>query len=147
MLLYNQGEAAARGSSPQGGQRTVSRFLAIAIGGALGALARYGVGSLISNRAGSRFPYATFVINITACFVIGFIVTYLARRPEINSFWRYLVPVGFVGAYSTFSTFELEIFVQLETSAFLPASLYVLGSLLVGLLAVWFGVVLGRAVS
>ena len=124
----------------------MSRFLAIAIGGALGALARYAVGSFIGNRIGGRFPYPTLAINITACFVIGFIVTYLARRPELNSLWRYLIPIGFVGAYSTFSTFELEIFVQLETSAFLPASLYILGSLLFGLIAVWLGVLLGRVV-
>ena len=125
----------------------MSRFVAIAIGGSLGALARYAAGSFISNRTGGRFPYSTFVVNLTACFLIGFILTYLARRPELNSFWRYLIPIGFVGAYSTFSTFEWEIFVQLETSAFLPASLYVLGSVLGGLLAVWLGVVLARVAS
>ena len=122
----------------------MSKFFAIAFGGALGALARYAVHSLVSHRLGNRFPYGTLVINITACFLIGFVLTWFARRPDLNHFWRFLVPVGFIGAYSTFSTFEWEVFVNLETGAFLPASLYVLGSLGCGLLAVWLGVVLAR---
>ena len=59
---------------------------------------------------GTRFPYGTFVINLTACLIIGFSLTWMGRRTEINPAWRFLIPIGFVGAYSTFSTFEWETF-------------------------------------
>jgi CrcB protein len=96
---------------------------------------------------GTRFPYGTFVINITACAIIGFSLALLGVRSELNPAWRFLVPVGFVGAYSTFSTFEWETFSSLEAGGFLIASLYVVLSLLLGLLAVWCGVVVARSLS
>jgi CrcB protein len=110
----------------------------------LGSLARYLVGSTIINRMGNRFPYGTFVINLTACVIIGFSLTLLNRRTGLDPAWRYLIPIGFVGAYSTFSTFEWEIFTSLQTSAFLIAALYVSLSVLLGLLAVWLGALLAR---
>jgi CrcB protein len=122
----------------------LQKYFLIAIGGALGSLARYVVGSTIVNRMGNRFPYGTFVINLTACVIIGFSLTLLNRRTGLDPAWRYLIPVGFVGAYSTFSTFEWEIFTSLQTSAFLIAALYVSLSVLLGLLAVWLGALLAR---
>src|ERR1700744_31802 len=122
----------------------LQKFLLIAIGGALGSIARYVVGSTITNRMGTRFPYGTFVINLTACLIIGFFLAAAGRRAEINPAWRFLIPIGFVGAYSTFSTFEWETFVHLQTSDFLIAALYVSLSILLGLVAVWAGVVLAR---
>ena len=82
----------------------MQKYLLIALGGALGALARYWIGAAVSSRTGTRFPYGTFIINITACIIIGFSLTYLSRRVDLNPAWRYLIPIGFVGAYSTFST-------------------------------------------
>ncbi len=120
------------------------RIFAVALGGALGALARYGAAVLFTNRLGRPPIVGTFTINITACFLIGVVLTLLARRPEIDPFWRYLVPVGFIGAYSTFSTFEWEIFLNLEIGAFATASLYLVGSIVCGLVAVWFGALLAR---
>lgn len=96
------------------------------------------------NRMGTRFPYGTFVINLTACVIIGFSLTWLDRRTGMNPAWRFLIPVGFVGAYSTFSTFEWEIFTKLQTGAFVIAALYVSLSVLFGLLAVWLGSLLAR---
>ena len=81
---------------------------------------------------------------MTACVLIGFVLTLLARRPEIDPVWRYLVPVGFIGAYSTFSTFEWEIFFSLEAGAFAVASAYLVGSIVCGLAAVWLGAALAR---
>jgi len=124
----------------------LQKYLLIATGGALGSLARYGVGSLVANRMGTRFPYGTFVINLTACLIIGFSLTWMERHTAVNPAWRFLIPIGFVGAYSTFSTFEWEIFSTLRAGAFLVAALYVSLSLLLGLLAVWLGVVLARLV-
>ena len=117
----------------------MEKYLCIAIGGALGSIARYWVGSTVSDRLGTKFPYGTFVINMTACVIIGFAVTYLSRRAELNAAWRYLVPVGFVGAYSTFSTYEWETLSNLRSGALVLAALYAVGSLIVGLVAVWGG--------
>jgi fluoride exporter len=122
----------------------LQKYLLIAIGGALGSLIRYLVGSTVNNRMGTRFPYGTLVINLTACLIIGFFLAAVGRRPEVNPALRFLIPIGFVGAYSTFSTFEWETFVHLQTGDFLIAALYVSLSILLGLLAVWAGVVLAR---
>jgi len=125
----------------------LQKYILIAVGGSLGSIARYWIGSTIASRMGTKFPYGTFVINVTACVIIGFSLTLLASRTEINPAWRFLVPIGFVGAYSTFSTFEWEIFTNLQTGAFLIASSYVVLSLVFGLAGVWGGVVIARAIS
>ena len=122
----------------------MQKYLWIAAGGALGALARYWVGAFIGGRMGSKFPYGTFVINITACVIIGFSLTYLGKRVEINPAWRYLIPIGFVGAYSTFSTYEWETLSTLRSGAFALAALYSIGSLLLGLVATWCGIALAE---
>ena len=125
----------------------MQKYLLIAVGGALGSIARYWVGSTIAGRMGTRFPYGTFVINLTACLIIGFSITYLGKRVGLNPAWRYLIPVGFVGAYSTFSTYEWETLSTLRSGAFALASLYALGSLILGLVAVWLGAALAETVS
>lgn len=122
----------------------MQKYLLIAVGGALGSVARFWVGSTIAGRLGTKFPYGTFVINISACIIIGFSLAFLGKRTEINPAWRFLVPVGFVGAYSTFSTFEWETFSNLQTGAFLIAALYVVLSLFLGLVGVWCGVLIAR---
>jgi CrcB protein len=125
----------------------LQKYLFIAVGGALGSLARFWVGSTITNRWGTKFPYGTFVVNITACLVIGFTLALLERRAELNVAWRFLIPIGFIGAYSTFSTFEWETFSNLQTGAFFIAALYVVLSCILGLAAVWFGVLIARLFS
>jgi CrcB protein len=122
------------------------KYIAIAIGGALGALTRYWVGSAVTTRLGSRFYYGTLVVNISACVIIGLALTYLSRREGLADFWRYLIPVGFIGAYSTFSTFEFETFSFLENGAYFLACLYVVLSVIAGLAATWVGVRLGRLI-
>ena len=125
----------------------MQRYLLIALGGALGSVARYWVGSTIANRMGSKFPYGTFVINMTACVIIGFSLTFMARRVELNSAWRFLVPVGFIGAYSTFSAYEWETLSTVRSGAYLLAAVYAIGSLIFGLAAVWGGSALAEIVS
>jgi fluoride exporter len=120
----------------------VQRYLLIAVGGALGSIVRYWVGSTIAGRAGTRFPYGTLVINLTACVVIGFTMTYFARRAELNPAWRFLLAIGFIGSYSTFSTYEWETLSTLRSGAFFLAAVYALGSLVLGLAATWCGTVL-----
>jgi CrcB protein len=125
----------------------LQKYLLIAAGGALGSIARYWVGSTVAGRMGTRFPYGTFVINLTACLIIGFSLTYLGKRIELSAAWRYLVPVGFIGAYSTFSTYEWETLSTLRAGAFAMAALYALGSLVLGLVATWLGVILADTIA
>jgi len=122
----------------------LQKYLMIAIGGALGSVARYWVGSTISGRVGVRFPYGTLVVNLTACLVIGFTLTYLGKRADLDPAWRFLIPIGFVGAYSTFSTYEWETLSTLRSGAFFLAGLYAIGSLVLGLIAVWGGAALAE---
>lgn len=117
----------------------MQKYLLIAFGGALGSIARYWVGSTIAGRMGTKFPYGTFLINMTACVLIGFSLTLLARRADMNPAWRFLIPVGFIGAYSTFSTYEWETLSTVRSGAFLLAALYAVSSLVLGLAAVWGG--------
>jgi CrcB protein len=121
---------------------TLQKYLLIAAGGALGSILRYWVGSAISGRAGTRFPFGTLVINLTACVIIGFTLTYFGKRADLNPAWRFLVPIGFIGAYSTFSTYEWETLSTLRSGAFFLATLYAAGSLILGLAATWGGAAL-----
>jgi CrcB protein len=125
----------------------MQKYLLIAVGGALGSIARYWVGSTISGRMGTKFPYGTFVINVTACILIGFSITYLGKRVDLSPAWRFLIPVGFIGAYSTFSTYEWETLSTLRSGAFALASLYAVASLILGLAAAWLGAALAEAIS
>lgn len=118
----------------------------VGIGGFIGAIARFWLGSYIGERMGSRFPYGTFVINISGSFLIGLILTVLTDKAHLSPNWRYFVPVGFIGAYTTFSTFEYETFVRIQDGQLLTGSLNILLSVLLGFLAVWIGTMAGRVV-
>jgi CrcB protein len=125
----------------------LQRYLFIAIGGALGSVARFWVGTAVASRMGTRFPFGTLVINISACLIIGLSLEVLNRHVSLSPSWRFLVPIGFVGAYSTFSTFEWETFSNLSHGAFWIAILYVTVSLVSGLVAVALGVALAKAIA
>jgi len=124
----------------------LQRYLLIALGGGLGSIAHYWVSVTVGGRLGMRFPFGTLVVNLTACLVIGFALTWLGQRAEVSPAWRYLVAVGFIGAYSTFSTYEWETLSTLRSGAFALASIYALGSLALGLAATWCGAALAEAI-
>jgi len=79
--------------------------------------------------------------------IIGFSLTYLGRRADLNPAWRYLIPIGFVGAYSTFSTYEWETLSTMRSGAFFLAALYAVGSFVLGLIAVWGGSLLAEMLT
>ena len=125
----------------------MTKYLLVGIGGALGSVLRFWAGGYITNRMGTRFPYGTFAINVTASFLIGFIVTLMAERAHWDANWLYLIPIGFIGGYSTFSTFEFESFRLLQDGEMILAALNLVGSVVCGFVSVWLGVITGRVVG
>lgn len=119
------------------------KYVVVGMGGFLGAVARYVVGNYIGSRYGVRFPYGTFVINMSGCFLIGLILTLLARTTA-SPYWRYAIPIGFIGAYTTFSTFEFETLRAVQDGQVTTGLLNVALSVVVGFLAVWTGAAIGR---
>jgi CrcB protein len=117
----------------------------IAVGGALGALARYGLDEAIGRRAGS-FPWGILVVNITGAFLIGFMVEALEPRFEDSTWVRTAVITGFLGAYTTFSTLSLDTYRLLDAGRVGLALANSVGSLTLGVIAVWLGLKAGRAV-
>lgn len=121
-------------------------FLVIGIGGFLGATARYGVAVWIGQRWGKSFPLGTFVINITGSFLIGLLMSLLTERFMVNPQWRLFLVVGFLGAYTTFSTFEYETGALLRDGEWLFACANVVLSVLAGFVALKLGEILARSI-
>ncbi|HEY1332279.1 MAG TPA: fluoride efflux transporter CrcB [Actinomycetota bacterium] len=117
----------------------------ISVAGAAGALARYGLDGLISRRA-TLFPWGTFVVNVTGAFLLGFLFTMLAERLSVAPWVRSTVTIGFLGAYTTFSTLSFETYRLLQDGAVGLAAANALGSISSGIVAVYLGVILARAV-
>ena len=120
------------------------RYLVVGLGGFLGAIARYSVGLWIETFWRRDFPLATFLVNVTGCFVLGLFLTLATERMSITLPMRLLVATGFIGAYTTFSTFEYETQRLTTTGAFGWALVNVLTSVVAGYAAVQLGVMLGR---
>ena len=114
----------------------LKQCLVVGAGGFFGAVARFLVTTAVSSRYGHQFPWATFVINVSGSFVLGLLATLIAGQVLTNPNWRLGVTVGFIGAYTTFSTFEYE-------SALLGVSWPALGNLLGSVLAGYGAVRLG----
>jgi fluoride exporter len=110
------------------------QLLLVAIFGAVGTLARYGLQGLVHLRAGSAFPYGTLLVNLTGCFFLGLIGQFTMNRMVLPADWRMAITVGFFGGYTTFSSFGWETAKMLEDGEWLGATAYVGASVLAGLL-------------
>lgn len=121
-------------------------FVIIGVGGALGAVTRYGIALWVGQRWGRSFPLGTFVINVSGSFLIGLLMTLLAERFAVNPQWRLLLVVGFLGAYTTFSTFEYETGALLKDGELAFAMLNVILSVVVGFIALKLGEMLGKTI-
>ena len=121
------------------------RTIWVGIAGFFGATARYALGGFISERTRGAFPWETLVINVSGCFALGFIFTLLTERFMPNPTVRIALTVGFLGAYTTFSTFAFETMRLAQDGAMLLASINIVASVGVGLLAVYAGTWAGRA--
>jgi CrcB protein len=124
----------------------MARYVLIALGGAAGAVARYQIAAAIQSRLPFVFPWGTFVVNVTGCFVMGCAMALLTERIGAHQNWRFLVPIGFIGAYTTFSTFEFETYRAVVEGTWFAAGANVLGSVVAGYVALWLGIALGRLV-
>ncbi|MGE5324805.1 MAG: fluoride efflux transporter CrcB [Actinomycetota bacterium] len=125
----------------------MGKYVMVGLGGCLGAIARFWLGGLVYQKIGTRFPYGTLVVNISGSFLLGFVITLLTERTHLNANWRYLIPIGFIGAYTTFSTFEWETLGAIRDGQLLVAGLNVILSVVFGFIAVWLGVLAGRVVA
>ena len=116
------------------------QYLWVGIGGFLGANARYIAGRFIHTHLGTSFPWGTGIVNVTGAFLIGVIFTLLTDRVIADPMWRQLMIVGFLGGYTTFSSYTWEAVGLMQDGRWLPALGYVLGSNLLGLLACFGGI-------
>ncbi len=124
----------------------LGKILSIAIGGAFGAVARYLINISPLSSVFDKFPLPTFVINITGSFLIGFLMILFADKFSSSENLRMAIIVGFLGAFTTFSTFEMELFGLVREKQLITAFLYLALSVMVGFLGVVAGVSLGRRV-
>lgn len=122
------------------------QYLLVAVGGALGAVSRLVVSTWVAQRFGASFPYGTFAVNITGSLVLGFILTLATERASFPPEIRPLIAVGFIGAYTTFSTFSWETVQLLVAGNLLEGGLNLAVSLAVGLVAILAGTALARAI-
>lgn len=123
---------------------TAVKIFSIAVGGAFGAVARYLINISPMARLFGKFPFPTFFINITGSFLIGFLLILLTDKVEVSDNLRLAIIVGFLGAFTTFSTFEMEIYGLTQERQFAMALLYLVLSVVVGFIGVLAGVWLGR---
>ena len=106
------------------------------VGGGLGSALRFGLGKLFISSL-NKFPTATFLVNMIGCLLIGLFVAYFSKSE--NSFYKLLLVTGFCGGFTTFSTFSNESIILLKNNQFTLAVIYILSSLIVGLLATFLG--------
>lgn len=125
----------------------MENFLLISIGAILGANLRYWVGDWVAQKFGTAFPYGTLLINVSGSLVIGFLLTLIAERVVLDPRWRLFLVVGFLGAYTTFSTYMFDSFSLIEKGQLVPGLMNLLGSAALGIIAVGSGVFLGRMVA
>jgi CrcB protein len=125
--------------------KTLSTAFWVGLGGFLGANARYFLGLWARNRMGITFPWGTFIINVSGSFMLGMVMTLVnLKLIPFSDHLRLIFAIGFIGAYTTFSTYEYESHALLEDGSWMLASANLLGSLAAGLVAVRLGVLLVR---
>lgn len=115
------------------------KYLLIVLCGGAGCLVRYLAGTVLAARYGSRFPWGTLAVNVSGSFLIGLIMTVLTERVIVNPNWRLALVVGFLGGYTTFSSFEWETYSAVRAGGFWLGAINVIGSVTLGYAAVWLG--------
>lgn len=119
----------------------------IATGGALGAMARHGVGLLAAQALGDRFPWGTFAVNALGSFVLGFLFQWFLAREGASEGVRLMAMTGFLGAFTTFSTYSVQSVRLLQDGELALAGANVVGNVVAGLGLAWLGILAARALS
>lgn len=122
----------------------MAKYLLVMLGGGLGAVSRFVVGTLIARSYSALFPLGTFLINVTGSFAIGILMMFFVNRPSIHANWRLFLVTGILGGYTTFSSFEWETLAALRGEASSVALFYVLLSVGLGLCGAWAGAMLSN---
>jgi len=122
----------------------IQQLASVAIGGAAGAVMRWLVASGVQKMAGGAFPWGTFAVNALGSFLLGFLFVWLIERSTASELVRLAVTVGFLGAFTTFSTYSLESVRLLQEGAFSLAFVNIIGQVMICLLLTWVGVQLAR---
>jgi fluoride exporter len=122
----------------------MTKYLVVLLGGGLGAVARFYVGTVVARFYSGAFPAGTFLINITGSFLIGVLMTLFLNRSALNANWRLFLVTGILGGYTTFSSFEWEALTTLRTGAAAISLLYMGSSVVLGLGAAWVGFILAN---
>lgn len=122
----------------------IKTILIIALGGAIGSVLRYLTSLFVARYWENHFPLATFITNSIGCFLIGLFIGFLDKQQLANSDLKWFLITGFCGGYTTFSTFGYENFSLLQSQQSLMAFTYIASSVIVGLMAVWFGLFVSK---
>ena len=120
------------------------QYVAVALGAMLGAHLRFLVTTWVAERLAPDFPYGTFLVNVSGAFAIGLVLSFLGERVGINPLWRLFFATGFLGGYTTFSSYAWEVLTLVQDGDWLPASGYIVGSNVLGFAGVWLGAALAR---
>jgi CrcB protein len=126
--------------------KDMETFLLISLGAILGANLRYWLGGWVAGRLGTSFPYGNLIINLTGSFILGFFMTLAVERLLLDPRWRILFAVGFLGSYTTFSSYTFESLSLILDNQWLLGLLNLFGSAFLGGLAVFLGIILARAI-
>lgn len=124
----------------------MDQILAIAIGGSIGALSRYFTAIKINQFLGASFPYGILFVNVAGSFLIGLLSTILVERLQLPPFWRGGILIGFLGGFTTFSSFALDTVKLFEQGSITAASLNIVSNVIFCLLATLMGIFLGRTI-
>lgn len=122
------------------------QLLMVGAGGALGAIGRYLLSTWVYSLAGRAFPWGTLAVNLLGSLLIGFLSVWLLERVTLSAEMRALLVVGFLGAFTTFSTFSLETLVLLEEGAVVKAGINITASVLTCIFAAWMGTLVAKAI-
>jgi len=125
---------------------TLGQLAAIMLGGAFGAASRYGVSLLAVQLLGKGFPYGTLIVNVLGSLLMGFLSIYFLTKTNLDPMVRMAVLVGFLGSFTTFSTFSMDTLMLLESGAVAKGLLNIALSVSLSLLAVWIGMLIARSI-
>ncbi len=122
----------------------MNQIVAIAVGGATGALLRFWVSGWVYTQLGRGFPYGTLAVNLLGSLLMGWLYVWLVERSALSAEWRAALIVGLLGAFTTFSTFSIETLSLIESGELMKALLNVILSVVLCVAAAWIGMIIGR---